>query len=60
MNRPDIDKTPDFPHLPMMRVLSYLEKQEYTLEWGAVEDANRWYTPARRMMEDIYRAEVWK
>jgi hypothetical protein len=58
--KPPLDGTPDQPTLPMLRVLCYLERQEYSLEWGEVEYANRWYTPAMHLMRDIYRNEVWK
>ena len=57
--KPQLDKTPELPLLPILRVLCYLELQEYTLEYGVVEFSNRWYTPARQMMSEIYRNAVW-
>lgn len=46
------------PLLPLLRVLCYLEDREYTLEFGQVEFANRWYTPARKLVHQVWTDSV--
>ena len=57
--KPDmIEMAQDFPNGPLLRVLCYLETQEHTLEFGQVEFSQRWYTPARKIVERIWAKEV--
>lgn len=48
----------EFPLHPLLRVLCYLEEREYTLEFGVVAEANRWYGPARKMVHSLYFEQV--
>ena len=39
------------------RVLNYLRRQWYEVEYGAVENDKRWYQPAMYRLEDLDIAE---